>query len=55
MSLKDNDCRMVDYRELSNVQQDRVIFDVNNYTVGTYLLQIVTDEGSRTRKFVVQH
>ncbi|MEM1322291.1 MAG: T9SS type A sorting domain-containing protein [Bacteroidota bacterium] len=56
LSLKvfDMSGRIVDYREMSNVQQDRVIFDVNNYGVGTYLLQIITDEGARTRKFIVQ-
>ena len=40
---------------LRGVQSDRMSFDVSNYPSGAYLMQIQTDKGNRTKRFVVQH
>jgi len=47
--------RLVDVQNFNNVQSQTVRFDVNNYPAGSYLIQINTDAGSRTRRVVVQH
>ncbi|MDX1407319.1 MAG: T9SS type A sorting domain-containing protein, partial [Saprospiraceae bacterium] len=40
---------------LRGVQSERLTFDVSNFASGTYLMQVQTDQGNRTTRFVVQH
>ena len=38
-----------------NMQNGMLEYDVSQYASGTYFLQFVTDQGVRTKRFIVQH
>ncbi len=42
-------------QQYDNLQNDILSFNVSQYAAGTYFLQLITEEGSRTNKFTVQH
>lgn len=37
-----------------NVQKERLYFDLKNYAAGTYMVEVVTDRGAGTKRFVVK-
>lgn len=43
------------YQQFDNVQKDNYTFNVSDLANGTYMLQVVTAQGARAKKFVVQH
>jgi len=45
--------QIVETRNLSNVQNEQVKFDLNNYASGTYFISIDTDKGHAIKRFVV--
>jgi len=46
--------KLLNQWQFDNVQQDRYQFRVNNLASGTYFLQVITDAGAGTKKFVVK-
>ena len=42
-------------RELEDLKKQVIEFDVSDYTSGTYFLHLITDDGVKTERFVVQH
>ena len=38
-----------------NMQNGMLEYDVSNYSSGSYFIQLVTDQGVRTKRFIVQH
>lgn len=55
IDLLDVNGRLVERRQLDNIQRDQVRFQTSNLANGTYLLRTRTAEGVRTERFVVQH
>lgn len=47
--------REVRFMQFDNVQKDNYTLNVSDLANGTYMLQIVTEQGARAKKFVVQH
>jgi hypothetical protein len=45
--------QVVETRNLSNVQNEQVKFDLNNYANGTYFLSIDTEAGHTIKRFIV--
>ena len=46
--------KTMEVRTIEGVQQHKEEFDVSEYPAGAYLMQIQTESGSRTKRFVVQ-
>ncbi len=51
--IADMSGKVILMREYDNVQRETFNFDVSNYPAGTYLLRVGTEEGTKTRKFVI--
>jgi hypothetical protein len=47
--------KMLEERNFDNFQNSEMSFDVATYSNGIYMVQVTTEEGTTTRKFVVQH
>ena len=47
--------RLIIEQEYSNFQSGQIEFDVSQFASGSYFLQFVSEAGSRTKQFVVQH
>jgi len=45
--------QLLEKRELQRLQNETLEFDVRDFATGTYFLQVETEEGRRTKKFVV--
>lgn len=45
--------KVVETRQLANVQAQQVTFDVSNYANGAYMMSIVTENGYTAKRFVV--
>jgi len=45
--------QVMETRNLSNVQNEQVLFNLNGYTSGTYFMSIVTDAGHTIKRFIV--
>jgi hypothetical protein len=45
--------RVVANENFSNVQNDKLTFDVSNYAEGSYFVRIQTDNGFKTKQFIV--
>lgn len=45
--------QIVETRNLSNVTNERVLFDLDSYTSGTYFISIQTDQGYSIKRFIV--
>jgi hypothetical protein len=45
--------QVMETRNLSNVQNEQVSFNLNGYTSGTYFMSIVTDAGHTIKRFIV--
>lgn len=45
--------QVVETRNLSNVQNERVVFDLGGYTSGSYFISVTTDEGYTIKRFIV--
>lgn len=52
--IVDMAARLVLNQTVENVQSGTFSFDTSNYTAGTYLLRVVTDEGASISKFIKQ-
>lgn len=55
IDLLDINGRLVERRQLDNIQREQIRFQTSNLSNGTYLLRTRTAEGVRTERFVVQH
>ncbi|MFM2267295.1 MAG: hypothetical protein RL757_736 [Bacteroidota bacterium] len=55
VEIKDVSGREVKYMEFNNVGRDQYNINVSDFANGTYLMKVMTANGSRTEKFVVQH
>ena len=55
MQVIDASGRVMENRVLDGVQNDTYELNVSNYANGAYFLNIQTDAGSRSMRFVVQH
>ena len=53
MILFNMDGKVLNVKELDNVQEATVKYDISNYAPGTYMMRVVTTEGTSTKKFVV--
>ena len=47
--------KLIESRELKGVQTEQVKFNVSKYVSGSYMLNVQTEAGSRTKRFVVQN
>lgn len=45
----------VRYMQFDNVQKENYTLNVSDLANGTYMLQVITEQGARAKKFVVQH
>ncbi len=45
--------KLVQQRQYDNVQQERFQYNINNLSSGTYFIQLITEEGAGTKKFIV--
>ena len=55
VTLAEMSGRVIRIEERENLQRERLSFDVSNLPAGTYLLSVATEEGTKTRPFIVQH
>ncbi|MEL6865004.1 MAG: PA domain-containing protein [Bacteroidota bacterium] len=55
IKLLDLTGKVVHVQEFSNFQQDNLLIDVSTLPSGAYFFHILTDEGQRTRRVMVQH
>ncbi len=51
--MADMQGQVLDIREYQNVQKETLQFDVSHLPAGTYLMRVSTDEGTKTKQFVV--
>jgi len=47
--------RLIETKRLVGIQSETLELNVSQYANGAYILQVQTEEGSRTKRFVVQH
>lgn len=47
--------KTLEERNFNNIQSQELNFEVGSYSNGIYTVQVTTKEGTKTRKFVVQH
>ncbi|MEP7266703.1 MAG: PA domain-containing protein [Saprospiraceae bacterium] len=52
-TIADINGRLLQFQSRKNVVNDTYEFDTRSYAPGTYLMRISTDEGTKTKKFVV--
>lgn len=45
--------QIIETRNLSNVQNEKVLFDLDSYTSGTYFISVATEAGSTIKRFIV--
>jgi hypothetical protein len=45
--------QIMETRNLSNVQSDKVLFDLSGYSSGTYFMSIATEAGNTIKRFIV--
>ncbi len=45
--------KLMQQRQYDNVQQERFQYNINNLSSGTYFIQLITEEGAGTKKFIV--
>jgi hypothetical protein len=45
--------QIIETRNLSNVQNERILFDLNSYSSGTYFISVATESGSTIKRFIV--
>jgi hypothetical protein len=55
ITLADLNGRVIQIDEVENAYQQNRQYDVSELPSGTYLVRIATKEGTKTKKFVVQH
>ena len=55
VTLADLNGRVILIDEIENAYQDSREYNVANLPSGTYLIRVATKEGTKTKKFVVQH
>ena len=49
-----NDGQLIQSTSLENVRQEKLKFDLNNLPTGSYYLRLQTDEGIRSKPFMIQ-
>ncbi len=55
VTIADIDGSVIQIDEIKNAFQDKRQYDVSSLASGTYIVRVATKEGTKTKKFVVQH
>lgn len=55
IKIYDLNGRVLTERSLENIKYEKINFDLTKFATGTYFLQLVSDAGIRTERFIVQH
>jgi hypothetical protein len=55
ITIADIDGSVILIDEIKNAYQDKRQYDVSSLPSGTYIVRVATKEGTKTKKFVVQH
>lgn len=54
IAVADISGKVVDMKYVTGVQQEQITFDGAQFATGTYLVRVITNEGSLTKKVVIQ-
>jgi len=52
--IADINGRVLEFKSQKGILKESFDFNVRSYAPGTYLMRISTDEGTKTKKFIIQ-
>lgn len=55
IQLFDINGKLLEIRSMQNVKQDQASFNVQNLAPGAYVFKVITEKGTRSERFTVQH